>query len=112
MIEGNRDRGNIKWTSLFLPEHLERLREWQAEDTNIERPELDQFDWDNIQETLSKAHKRQCETEIQTWQDGKIIYHQGKIRAINVHSKTVIMEDPFGRDRIHVIEMVSVQCLD
>ncbi|PIC59124.1 hypothetical protein CSV80_00955 [Sporosarcina sp. P12(2017)] len=111
-MEGNRDRGNIKWTSLFIPEHLERLREWQAEDDHIEQPQLDQFDWDNIQETLETALKRQCETEIETWQDGKITYYQGKIKEINIHSKTVIMEDPFGPDRIHVIEIVSVQCLD
>lgn len=112
MKEKNRDRGKIKWTSLMLPEHLERLRDWQAEDHYIERPQLDQFDWDNIQEMLDSAYKCQCETEIQTWQDGKIVYHQGKIKEINIHSKTVIMEDPFGPDRIHVIEIVSVQCLD
>lgn len=63
-MEVNRDRGNIKWTSLFIPEHLERLREWQAEDDYIKQPELDQFDWDNIQETLESAYKQQCETEI------------------------------------------------
>lgn len=91
---------------------MERLREWQAEDHYIEQPQLDQFDWDNIQEILQTAHMRQCETEIQTWQDGKITYHQGKIKEINIHSKTVIIEDPFGRDQIHVIEIVSVQCLD
>ncbi|PIC88003.1 hypothetical protein CSV72_02310 [Sporosarcina sp. P20a] len=111
-MEGNRDRGNIKWTSLFIPEHLERLREWQAEDDYIEQPQMDQFDWDNIQETLEMALKRQCETEIRTWQDGKITYYQGKIKEINIHSKTVVIEDPFGRDRRPVIEIVSVQCLD
>lgn len=112
MIEGNRDRGKIKWTSLMLPEHLERLREWQAEDDYIDQPQLDQLDWDNIQETLETAYMRQCETKIQTWQDGKIIHHQGKIKEINVLSKTVILEDPFGKDRIPVIEIVSTRCLN
>lgn len=112
MIEVNRDRGKIKWTSLMLPEHLKRLREWQAEDNYIEQPQLDQFDWDNIQKTLETASMQQCETEIQTWKDGKIIYHQGKIKEINVHSKTVILEDPFGKFRIPVIEIVSTRCLN
>ncbi|PIC65319.1 hypothetical protein CSV79_01470 [Sporosarcina sp. P13] len=60
-----------------MPEHLERLREWRAEDDYIMQSQLDQFDWDNIQETLEMAYLRQCEAEIQTWQDGKVIYHQG-----------------------------------
>ncbi|PID16896.1 hypothetical protein CSV63_03115 [Sporosarcina sp. P34] len=112
MIEGNRDRGKIKWTSLMLPEHLERLRKWQAEDDYIDQPQLDQLDWDNIQETLETALKRQCETEIKIWQDGKIVYHQGKIKEINIQSKAVIMEDPFGKDRIPVIKIVSTRCLN
>ena len=112
MKEGNRDRGKIKWNSLMLPEHLERLREWQAEDDYIEQPQLDQFDWDNIHETLETASMRQCETEIQIWEDGKITYYQGKLKEINIHSKTVILEDPFGKDRVPVIEIVSTRCLN
>lgn len=112
MIEGNRDRGKIKWTALMLPEHLERLRDWQAEDHYIERSQLDQFDWDNIQEMLDSAYKRQCETEIQTWQDGEIIYHQGEIKEISIHSKTIVLEDSYGIDRISVVGIVKCNCLD
>lgn len=112
MIENDRDRGKIKWTSLMLPEHLERLREWQAEDHYISRPELDQFDWDEIQQTLETAHLRQSETEIQTWHDGEITHHQGKIKEINVHNKIVMLEDPFGVDRINVVDIVKADCLD
>ncbi|MEV9640405.1 YolD-like family protein [Mammaliicoccus sciuri] len=111
-MEGNRDRGGIKWTSLFIPEHLELIREWYAEDDYVEKPELDQIDWDNIQETLEAAYKRKCETEVQTWKDGKINYHQGKIREINVQSKVVLIEDPFGIDRISVSEIINVQCVN
>ncbi len=27
-----RDRGNIKWTAMMLPEHVKLLREWQEQD--------------------------------------------------------------------------------
>ncbi|MEV9641788.1 YolD-like family protein [Mammaliicoccus sciuri] len=111
-MEGNRDRGSIKWTSLFIPEHLELIREWYAEDDYVEKPELDQIDWDNIQETLEVAYKRKCETEVQTWKDGKIIYHQGEIREISVRSKMVLMEDPFGVDRIQVQDIINVRCVN
>ncbi|MEK4025761.1 YolD-like family protein [Sporosarcina sp. FSL W7-1283] len=111
-MEGNRDRGSIKWTSLFIPEHLERIRDWYAEDDYVERPELDQFDWDNIQETLDAAYKRKCEAEIQTWKDGKIIHFQGKIREINVQSRIIVLEDPFGIERIHVKDIINVRFIN
>lgn len=111
-MENNRDRGAIKWTSLFVPEHLARIREWYAEDDYMERPELDQFDWDNVQETLDAAYKRNCEAEVQTWEDGKIIYHQGKIREINIQAKVVLLEDPFGVDRIAISDIINVSCIN
>lgn len=111
-MEGNRDRGSIKWTSLFVPEHLERIREWYAEDDYVERPELDQFDWDNIQQTLEVAHQRQCETEVKTWKDGKINPYRGKILEINIQTKIVMLEDPFCIERIAVGDIVNVSCIN
>ncbi|MEK4024496.1 YolD-like family protein [Sporosarcina sp. FSL W7-1283] len=111
-MEGNRDRGAIKWTSLFIPEHLELIREWYAEDDYVEKPELDQFDWDNIQQTLEAANKRQCITQIQTWKDGKINPYRGKILEINAQSKSVMLEDPFCIERIVFSDITNVQCVN
>ncbi|MFZ3588516.1 YolD-like family protein [Bacillus sp. DJP31] len=37
-----RDRGNIKWTSMMLPEHVKLLRDWEKEDTFETQPVLDE----------------------------------------------------------------------
>ena len=38
-----RDRGNIKWTAMMLPEHVQRLRTWQQEDQQITKPTFDEW---------------------------------------------------------------------
>lgn len=46
-----RDRGNIKWTAMMLPEHLKLLREWQEEEGRREplAPDPQQMEeWDRM----------------------------------------------------------------
>ncbi|WP_213423025.1 YolD-like family protein [Bhargavaea massiliensis] len=46
-----RDRGNIKWTAMMLPEHLRLLREWQEEEGRREplEPDPQQMEeWDRM----------------------------------------------------------------
>ncbi|SIT81246.1 YolD-like family protein [Edaphobacillus lindanitolerans] len=46
-----RDRGNIKWTAMMLPEHLRLLREWQEGEGRGEpsEPDAQQLEeWDRL----------------------------------------------------------------
>lgn len=108
-MEQNRDRGKIKWTSLMLPEHLERLREWQREDDYIERPDLADFELQAMQETLEAAFGRRCETWIDTWHDGKVRCHQGEIETLDTQAMTIVLRDPFGIERIRVADIIDVR---
>lgn len=65
MLEHNRDRGKIKWTAMMLPEHISLLREWQAEDDYVKRPELSEWDLENIQEELERGLKMKCQTLVE-----------------------------------------------
>ncbi|WP_037561730.1 YolD-like family protein [Sporosarcina ureae] len=108
-MERNRDRGKLKWTSLMLPEHLERLRDWQWEDEYIERPELTDWELQTMQETLEVAWRRRGETWIKTWHDGEVRFHQGEIEALDLQTMTIVLRDPFGTERIHVADVIDVQ---
>ncbi|WP_438316447.1 YolD-like family protein [Sporosarcina sp. FA9] len=108
----NRDRGNIKWTSLMLPEHLLELRKWTNEDTYTNRPELNEWDFQLIQEELELAFKRKCETLIKTWLNGKIIEYQGKILRIDFFKKAIVLEDSSGIRKIPVVSIINVQSMD
>ena len=79
MLENNRDRGRIKWTAMMLPEHVSALREWQEEDILGDRPELNEWDLQLIQEEIEFAYKRKCQTLIRTWENGKITEFQGEL---------------------------------
>ncbi|MDV6377173.1 YolD-like family protein [Sporosarcina sp. GW1-11] len=108
-MDRNRDRGSIKWTSLMLPEHLERLREWQQADDYIERPVLTDWELQAMQETLDVASRRRCEVYLKTWHDGEVRYHQGVIEALNLQSAVIILRDPFGTEKIQVANIIDVQ---
>ncbi len=107
-----RDRGSIKWTAMMLPEHVVELRKWMDREYYTERPDLDEFDLQGIQEEIEVAHKRKCETLVETWKDGLITPHQGIIEGLDLQTQTVLLDDPFGIERIQVSDIISVKCVD
>lgn len=109
MLEHNRDRGKIKWTALMLPEHVGLLREWQAEDDYVKRPELAEWDLETMQEELDRALKMKCQTLVETWHDGKVTSYLGTIESIDLHTRRVMLQDPFDLERIKFEDIVSVQ---
>lgn len=112
MYENNRDRGKIKWTALMLPEHITRLREWQAEDDKVPRPELSEFDLEEIQQQLESARMKKSMTQILIWQDDKISGYIGTIEDIDIHNRLIILEDPYCTERIPADLIIAVQHLD
>ncbi|MFG6494358.1 YolD-like family protein [Fictibacillus sp. UD] len=51
-----RDRGNIKWTSLMLPEHVKELRKYIHEEYyDIPEPNVDEQQMDNMNELILEA---------------------------------------------------------
>lgn len=107
-----RDRGNIKWTAMMLPEHVVELRKWMDQDNYTERPELNEWDLQLIQEELEVAYKSKCETLVKTWVNGKIVQFYGIIEGIDLQSNVVNLDDPFGMNQIRVSEIIAVQVVD
>ena len=107
-----RDRGNIKWTAMMLPEHVKELRKWMDQDNYTERPELNEWDLQLIQEELELAYKKKCETLVKTWVDGRIIHHQGIVEAIDLLKMCIGLEDPFGSEIIPVADIINVQSVE
>ena len=65
-----RDRGNIKWTALMLPEHIERLRAWQAEDDLQIRKEPDEQQLEEWNYIMACAMETGELIAITHWQSG------------------------------------------
>lgn len=106
-VDGDiRDRGKIKWTAMMLPEHVKELRKWQEDADKVKRPELDEFDLQTMQEEVTRALSSGLETRITTWLDGQLHYHRGVIQEIS--TQYVSYEDPYGKHRVPIHEMVAV----
>ena len=104
-----RDRGNIKWTAMKLSEHVAELQRWQNEDNYEKRPQLDDFDLQAIQSEIEVAKKRECAVHVKLWDKGKAVFYTGVIREVNVEAMWITVDSPFGRDRMPVSDIISVQ---
>ena len=107
-----KDRGNIKWTAMMLPEHIRELREWQGEDEKIERPELTDWEITAFHEEIELAYKKKCVTLVKTWEAGQIKSFQGTIEEIDIHKSTILLADPFNDERISTRDIISAQCIN
>lgn len=79
----NRDRGTIKWNAMMLPEHVKLLREWQAEDQRITKPELDQWVLQEMSEQIQWAYEHQSSLELTVWEEKRLYKIQGKIVRVD-----------------------------
>jgi hypothetical protein len=50
-----RDRGNIKWTAMMLPEHVAMLRELKASQNNKQKPIIDEQQFEEMNEVIRLA---------------------------------------------------------
>ena len=107
-----RDRGNIKWTAMMLSEHVRELRKWVDQDNFTERPELNEWDLQSVQEELELAYKRQCETLIKTWNSGRITQHHGIVEDVDLKRMCIILEKTFGTEIIQMADIINVQGME
>ena len=107
-----RDRGSKKGVAMMLPEHVAMIRQYNEETKKVPRPDLDEWDLDAIQENINIAMKRNVDVEIKTWEDGKFIFHTGKITWVDLSRRTIEMEDVFKSFVLKLDEIVDVTVLE
>lgn len=88
-----RDRGNIKWNAMMLPEHVKLLREWKAQDEYVEKPELDEWVLQELSEHLQIAYTNKMEVELDIWEEKHIYKATGMIVRLDVSNATLYLEN-------------------
>lgn len=78
-----RDRGNIKWTSMMLPEHVKLLRDWAKEDSFEKQPELDDQKLEQMNEVICDAMAYGSELSITYFDETKHCTIKGTIHYID-----------------------------
>ncbi len=82
MSDELRDRGNIKWTSLMLPEHVQLLKELWREDERVEKGMLEEDQAAEIDFKLQMAIKDDLTVEIK-YHNG-FDYSYSKVKLISI----------------------------
>ncbi|MFW6034881.1 MAG: YolD-like family protein [Halothermotrichaceae bacterium] len=82
-----RDRGNIKWSSLMLTEHRDKLKEIMKNDSDIEKPVLDKQQLEMMNNILRKAVAEDKSVSVFYYDSKSICKYQGKIMEIDKINK-------------------------
>ncbi|MGB4006681.1 MAG: YolD-like family protein [Halanaerobiales bacterium] len=85
-----KDRGNIKWTSLMLTEHREKLKELYERDKDIKKPLLDEQHLDRLDFLLGEALRLKANIEVLYYENRRLHYYQGRI---NLKANDLYLDD-------------------
>ncbi|QFF99595.1 YolD-like family protein [Psychrobacillus glaciei] len=103
-----RDRGSKKWVAMMLPEHVRLIREYNDASKKEPRPQLDEWDLEEIQQLIEIAMKRNVEVEMKIWKNGEFIYQVGRITWVDLNKRVIEMEDIFQSFTLTFGEIVNV----
>ena len=102
----NRDRGNIKWNALMLPEHVKLLREWQAEDKKVAKPKLDEWQLEEMNKQLQLAYEQNLPIIINFWRDDAYYTITSKLLRFDINEKKLYFSTG---EAIRIDEIVHVE---
>ncbi len=95
-----KDRGNIKWSSLMLSEHREKLKELFYREDERERPELDEQKREELDSILKKAVCQQLLVRVVYYQNRQYKELMGIIKGYDQSKKSLIIT--FGKNENHL----------
>ncbi|MCP2036279.1 hypothetical protein L1279_003321 [Planomicrobium sp. HSC-17F08] len=93
---------------LKLTRHISKLSQWFEENNSENKPELNDWDSQVIQEEIEAAMQSKCTVRIKSWKDHEFQYHIGTIKRMNPDTKSIYYDDPFGIKRLPLDEVVEV----
>jgi|SRR5690554_393989 len=78
-----KDRGNIKWTSLMLTEHREKLEELYEHEKDIKKPLLDEQQLERLEHLTKEADREQLSVKLVYYQNHQVQEIEGRIALRN-----------------------------
>lgn len=79
-----RDRGNIKWTAMMLPEHVAMLRELKKKNNDKKKPVFDEQQLEIMNEKIAFSLERKCPIEMTYFDEYDYKTVQGIIHHVDV----------------------------
>ena len=105
----NKDRGTIKWTSMMLPEHVERLRKWDETLAAEHKKVLSEWELDTLQQTIQHAYQAKKSITLTLFHANRLMKRKGYIQRIDMYKKQLLLE---SEDAIYRIDFTSIQAAE
>lgn len=86
-----KDRGNIKWSSLMLVDHKEKLKELFSGENDLPRPELDEQKLEEMNLLLDKSIHENTPISIVCYQDKRYHSLQGRVKSYDPVKKELVL---------------------
>ncbi|WBX81272.1 YolD-like family protein [Virgibacillus salarius] len=83
------DRGNIKWSSIMMPEHIEMLNNIWDEQDRKQKPIIDEQQQEDINLKLHMAVKNDLTVELKYFMNYDYYNAKGKITSIDRQNKYI-----------------------
>lgn len=106
------DRGTKKWTALMLPEHTVEIKKWKQEQFHDKKRELTEWEFDEIEQVIQRAHKQQVTIKLTLWEDNRVYDVIGIITGMVVYKKEMLLETSTAIKRIHFGKMQKATLVD
>lgn len=90
------DRGSIKWASMMIPEHVKLLKEYDESLDKVEKPILDEHQFEVINQTICDAMEHHKELVFTYYEKGDIKLYVGLIHLVDTHKKKLKLLDVDG----------------
>lgn len=87
-----RDRGNMKWTAMMLPEHLVEIKKWKEEQFYDKKRELTEWELEEIEQTIQRAFKIQKLVKLTLWDNHKLRDEVGKVTGMDAYKKELLLD--------------------
>jgi YolD-like protein len=102
------DRGNIKWTSLMLPEHVKELRKYINEDYyDIPEPTLDEQQLEEINSLILEAIELNIPLLFTIYKDKRLKEVRGFIHYIDHVKQEFRIYDM--ENTLHILKITSIK---
>lgn len=87
-----RDRGNMKWTAMMLPEHLVEIKKWKEEQFYDKKRELTEWELEEIEQTIQRAFKMQKLVKLTLWDNHKLRDEVGEVTGTDAYKKELLLD--------------------
>lgn len=91
-----KDRGNMKWTSMMLPEHREQLRALEKRAFDLDPPSKSEEELAELAERAAWALRTKKETTIDYWENHRKKTIVGRVERLDPQTESLLIATEQG----------------